>query len=143
MSPDYARYSVSEEEYIDAILTEWPYRHGHNPTGEALLELLDLAEEAVAAYPLCAQLWDMRGDLILLGTEEAKYELDDALRSYQRAVEVDPSFAQAYESIGYYHDVHTEDFPGSELAFRKAVELGAGEKSDYGLARVLVEQGKR
>lgn len=139
MSTEQPEYVVTEEEYVDAIATDWPYGIG----GEASPELQALADEAVAAYPRSAKLWCMRGDLIQLGSEESKYELLDALESYHRAVAVDPGFAEAYQEIGYYHDVYTEDFPAAEQAFRKAVELGAGMHSYLGLARVLAELGEK
>jgi lipoprotein NlpI len=61
---------------------------------------------------------------------------------YQQAVAVDPSFGEAYESIGYYYDVLEEDLSMTEMAFRKAIELEMGLNSYFGLARVLTEQGK-
>jgi tetratricopeptide (TPR) repeat protein len=85
----------------------------------------------------------MRGDLIQMSVLEANYELADAAASYRQAVAVNPLFGEAYESIGYYYDVIEENFTVSETAFRKAVELKAGQNSYFGLARVLAEQGKR
>ncbi|RYG57182.1 hypothetical protein EON80_28565 [bacterium] len=127
---------TEEQEYIDAIWTDWPAGR------EASLELLAMAEEAVAAYPQSSKLWCMRGDLIQLGETESRYQLSDSLESCRRAIAVDPTFAEAYESVGYYFDVIEEDFPLSEDAFRQAVKLGAGKDSFIGLARVVAEQGR-
>lgn len=125
------------QEHIDTIASKWPKGK------EASSEILALAEEAVSAFPQSAKLWCMRGDLIQMSALEANYELADATASYQQAVTVDPLFGEAYESIGYYYDVVEINFAVSELAFRKAVELGEGQDSYFGLARVLAEQGKR
>ena len=54
---------------------------------------------------------------------------------------IDPSFPEAYESIGYYFDAIDIDLGRSEAAFREAVRCGAGDSSVVGLARVLSERG--
>lgn len=131
--------TTSEQTYIDQISSQWPRKWGESKVS---LALVTLVEEAVSTFPKSAQLWCIRGDLIQLAPIEAQYELADALLSYQTAIEIDPLFAEAYESIGYYYDVIEEDFAISEAAFRKAIELGGGMHSYFGLARVLAEQGK-
>jgi tetratricopeptide (TPR) repeat protein len=103
---------------------------------------IDLADRAVAQHPTSAELWEVRGDLIQLGAE-TPYELDEALRSYERAAEQKPNYGKAYESIGYFHDVHTQDFAAAESAFRQAIECGVGTESYIGLARVLAQRGAR
>jgi hypothetical protein len=55
---------------------------------------------------------------------------------YQTAIEIDPLFAKAYASIGYYYDAIDEDFAVSEVAFRKAIEFGSRIHSYFGLARL-------
>ena len=106
---------------------------------EVAVEVLQLVEKSVAEHPQSAKLWCWRGDLIQRAALEANYELDDALKSYKRALEIDPSNAEAYESIGYYEDAIMSNPASAESSFRKAIELGAGRDSYYGLARVLAE----
>jgi tetratricopeptide (TPR) repeat protein len=131
--------TTSEQSYIDRIAAQWPRKWGES---KASLALVTLVEEAVSTFPKSAQLWCIRGDLVQLAPIEAQYGLADALLSYQTAIEIDPLFAEAYESIGYYYNVIDEDFAVCEAAFRKAIEFGSGMHSYVGLARVLAEQGK-
>lgn len=102
---------------------------------------IDLADRAVAEHGHSAELWTVRGDLIQLGGIDTPHTLDEALRSYERAAALNPDFAYAFESIGYFHDVHTQDFEAAERAFRGAIECGAGLDSYLGLARVLAQKG--
>ena len=125
--------SLTETDYVREIKSLLP------DEGEVAVEVLELMEKAVAEYPESAKLWCWRGDLIQMAALEAGYELDDALKSYERALEIDPINAEAYESIGYYGDVIMSNSASAESAFRKAIELGAGRNSYYGLARVLAE----
>ena len=124
---------LSEADYIQKIKSLLPEE------GEVAVEVLELMENAVADYPDSAKFWCWRGDLIQMASLEAGYELDDALKSYERALEIEPSNAEAYESIGYYEDVIMSNSASAESPFRKAIELGAGRDSYYGLARVLAE----
>jgi tetratricopeptide (TPR) repeat protein len=123
----------TEANYIETLEALYPQQEA------ASVEVLALAEKAVTEFPNSAKLWCIRGDLIQLGTSEAKYELNNALESYERAIAVDPSFAEAYESIGFFYDAVMDDPESAEPAFRKAIEFGAGQNSYYGLARVLAE----
>lgn len=124
---------MNESDYIDRLKALFPDQ------GDASVETLAVAEQAVTAFPDCAKLWCLRGDLIQLGTLEANYELEDILRSYEQALAVDPECAEAYESIGYFYDALMDDPQSAEPAFRKAISLRAGADSYCGLARVLAE----
>ncbi len=125
--------SLTETDYVREIKALLPEE------GEVAVEVLELMEKAVAEYPNSSKLWCWRGDLIQMAALEANYELDDALKSYERALEIDPTNAEAYESIGYYEDAIMSNPVSAESPFRKAIELGAGRDSYYGLARVLAE----
>ena len=81
------------------------------------------------------------GDVIYFSHGD-RFEQEDILASYERAAELNPACAEAYESIGRYQDVFTEDLPKAEEAFRKALALGAGWISVYGLARVLAQRDR-
>ena len=125
---------LTESEYITRLEGSYP-----DQGQEASVEVMALVEQAVAAYPHNAKLWCIRGDLIQLSTVEAEYELDDALRSYQRAASVTPDWAEAYEEMGYFYDAVKADPAAAEDPFQKAIDLGAGVHSYYGLARALAE----
>ncbi len=109
--------------------------------GETPVQVFRAIEDALAAHPDFPKLWCIRGDCIQLGPEDSPYSLEDALQSYEKALMIDPSFAEAHESIGYYFDVIDIDLDRSEAAFREAVRCGAGDSSVVGLARVLSERG--
>jgi tetratricopeptide (TPR) repeat protein len=123
----------SEADYIQKIKSLLP------KDGEVDVEVLELMEKAVNDYPDNAELWCWRGDLIQMASLNTNYELEDALKSYKRALEIDPLNAEAFESIGYYEDAIMDNPTSAESPFRKAIELGAGRDSYYGLARVLAE----
>ena len=125
-----------EEEYILAITDLLDGRNEAPPEGFPLLE------EALREHPCSSELWCLRGDVIYFSNGD-HFEREDILASYERAAEIHPLCAEAYESIGGYHDVFTEDLPKAEEAFRKALTLGAGWVSVYGLARVLAQLDRR
>ncbi|MFT3786815.1 MAG: hypothetical protein QM770_11720 [Tepidisphaeraceae bacterium] len=110
---------MTEAEYISELRGRWP----RDISVEATAATLALADEAVQAYPHSATLWDMRGDLIQMGDASTPHTLDDALNSYQRAVEADPSFADAWESIGHFYDVHVDDELAAQKYFDRAAML--------------------
>jgi len=108
---------VTEEEYFQRIRSQWPRKE------EASLRLIALADEAVAQHPRSARLWCMRGNLLTLGPKDNPHSLADALASYQRAVEVDPAFAEAWEEIGHHYDAILDDEDGSRPFFERAAAL--------------------
>jgi len=125
-----------EEEYIQAITDLLDDR------SEAPPEVFPLLEQALIEYPGSSELWCLRGDVIYFSNGD-RFGREDILASYERAAEINPSCAEAYESIGRYHDIFTEDLPKAEEAFHKALSLGAGWVSVYGLARVLAQLDRR
>ncbi len=101
-------------------------------------------ESALHAFPSSSRLWNLRGDLIQLDDEaDARYTLEDALASYRRAAELDDTYADAFENIGYYYDVHEDDPERAEGYFRRALDLAARRSTFTGLARVLAQIGRR
>ncbi|MGI8543454.1 MAG: tetratricopeptide repeat protein [Aridibacter sp.] len=127
---------VTENEYLQKIKSVYTK---DETTDEATKEIFSLVEKAVKEYPESAKLWCLRGDLIQIGSSETNYELNDSLESYKKALEIDPSSFEAHESIGFFYDDHLGNYSLAEESFRKAIDLGAGEESYYGLARVLAQ----
>ena len=124
-------HAVNESDYIDRI------------NGLPAAAALRIAEEGLCVFPTSAKLLCGLGDLIQLQDGEAdhRYRLSDALAAYEQAIELDPACAEGHESIGYYCDVLSEDLQRAEAEFQRAIELGAGEDSYAGLARVRAELG--
>jgi tetratricopeptide (TPR) repeat protein len=100
--------------------------------GENERQAFRLAVAAVAERPTSPPLLCLLGDLNQL-VEDDRYELEDSLGFYERAAAADPTFAEAWESIGYFHDVISGDYPTALDAFQHAVELGGGADSYAGM----------
>jgi tetratricopeptide (TPR) repeat protein len=124
---------MTEKEYLYLIRSKV---QAEDTIGNEIIELVD---EAISLYPQSSALWCLRGDLLQRAEDDKKYELSDAFNSYTKAIEIDPNCAEAYESIGYYHDVIDDDPEKAKGAFERAIELGAGVDSYVGLARVMAE----
>lgn len=127
------KYGKSEDDYLDSI-------------GELLTldccaagKALQILDEALRSFPDSPRLWFRRGVLIQLKNEEPYPPITDALLCFEKAASLDPFYAKAYEGAGYFHDVISQDLGLAEMAFRKAIELGAGVRSYVGLARVLAQ----
>ncbi len=111
--------AMTEDDYISDLRARWP----HGDDSEASLETIAVADEAVRAFPLSARLWEMRGCLIQLGPESLPHPLEESLRSFQRAVEIDPQFADAWDEIGHYYDAVLDDEKTAQEYFEKAKRL--------------------
>jgi tetratricopeptide (TPR) repeat protein len=128
---------MTENEYMERISELWP------DSDEVSPEVLALSDEAVQAFPEAPELWCMRGHLIELAPEDYPVPLAEAGNCYRKAAELDPEYADAWESLGYYLDNYDEDLGEAEDAFRRAVESGGGADSYVGLARVLAQKGRK
>jgi len=110
---------MTEEDYIAALRERSP----RDAKMKATLETVALADEATRAFPRSPKLWCMRGNLIELGPENCPYSLNEALASYKRAIEIDPSFVQAWEDAGYFYQDVLNDKPAAQPYFREAEKL--------------------
>lgn len=113
---------MKESEYIDNLFSLWPTE------GEASKEALALVDEAVWVCPNSAKLWCMRGNLIELGSADISYSLEDALACYERAVSIDPNFAEGHEEIGHFYDAVMPNPARARNAFREATRIRKGQK---------------
>ena len=112
---------MKESDYVEKLFALWPTE------GETSDEALALADGAVRAYPESAKLWCMRGDLIQLGPADITYSLDDALACYERAVSINPNFAEGYEEIGHVHDAVMPNPGRARRAYREAARIRKGQ----------------
>jgi tetratricopeptide (TPR) repeat protein len=84
----------------------------------------------------------LQGNLLQLAP--AHYESQESPADcYRRALELNPADASVWEDLGFYLDALEDDFPQAMAAFERAILLGAGAESYYGLARALAQQGDR
>lgn len=93
-------------------------------------------------FPESTALWCFRGVLVQLGPEDGEHDLEEARRSFDRALEIDPGCAEANEHLGWLTYVMDGDALGSLPHFRSAVAAGAGADAAAGLIRALVELGR-
>jgi tetratricopeptide (TPR) repeat protein len=105
--------------------------------GCATPEILRRIESALEDCP-SAELWILRGDAIQL-SDASTYTLEDVERSYERAIEFEPSLPDPYESLGYFHYAVMDDAEKAKSFFERAISLGGGESAKAGLREALSE----
>ena len=110
---------MTEEDYIAELRKRSP----RNAYMKATPETIALADEATRAFPRSPKLWCMRGQLIRRGPENCPHHLNEALASYKKAIEIDPSFAQAWEEAGCFYQEVLDDKPAAQPFFRAADKL--------------------
>lgn len=115
---------MTEEQYIVNLKLLGPMAQER----ETSLQAIELADEAVQAYPASAKLWCIRGDYIQLGPENCPHDLQEALLSYQRAVQVEPNCADAYDSIAYFLDAVENKPEEAKHYFKKAASCRRNSK---------------
>lgn len=134
---------MSESEDIDDLVEGLRDRVYARPRRSSTSEDLEEVEAALAKHPESVELWVVRGDFIQLCDDEpCRWELEDALRSYQRAAELGPDCWEPPLEIGHYLDVIDDDPAAAIPFFERAVELGGGKPARDALAeaRRQVEQ---
>jgi hypothetical protein len=109
--------------------------------GKATPEILRWIEAALEESA-SADLWILLGDAIQL-SEGDTHTLVDVERSYQRAVELDPSSPKPHESLGYFHYAVMDDAATAKTFFERAIALGGGESSSEGLRDAMAELRRR
>lgn len=95
-------------------------------------DVLSQIDEELERAP-SAELWILRGDALQLSDDQVEDALGEVERSYRAALELDPSSADAYESLGHFVLSVSDDARESLDYFRKAIELGAGQSARDGL----------
>ena len=108
---------MTESEYIAELKAQWP----KGPT--ASREVLSLACLAVRDLPNSAMLWFLRGQLISMSPADYLFSKLDAITSFEKAIELDPTFADAREHLERYH-------AGSRSDLKREAAKPKGEKLD-------------
>jgi Flp pilus assembly protein TadD len=109
--------------------------------GKATPEILRRIEAALEESP-SADLWILLGDAIQL-SEGDTHSLDDAERSYERAMELEPSSPEPHQSLGNFHYAVMDDPAKAKTFFECAIALGGGESSRDGLQEAIAELRRR
>jgi len=103
--------------------------------------MLAEVETLLQRSPDSAVLWRLRGHLLQLSTGDSR-TLASARESYERAIALDPSSANAHLSLAEFIDGVEDDPAAAEAHFRNALLRGAGTDAKLGLARVLAQLGR-
>jgi hypothetical protein len=91
---------VTDLDYIKKVQMAWPRNILARDTEVSATIALRLVEEDLSAFPKCAKLFCMKGDLIQL-SDGSQYKLADARRCYEQAVELAPEASGAYGALGF------------------------------------------
>jgi len=89
---------------------------------------LTLTENAVAAFPKSARLWCLRGNVICRCLEDCNYSIEDAVRCYQKATELDPFYAHAHEKLAHYSNEFMEDPAAARRHYKVAAWIRRHER---------------
>ena len=90
---------MNEMEFLEQLKGRWPRDHA---SPEPTCATIELADAAVRAWPLSAQLWTARGDLLQLAHDDIGYPLREVEHCYRQAIKADPLYAEAYEELGRF-----------------------------------------
>jgi tetratricopeptide (TPR) repeat protein len=101
--------------------------------GEALLKIIDYEKSGGA---LSAYLLIMKGDLIQL-TDDLDFTLQDAVRCYMSAVELEPKNIEAHEELGWLYFNVLDEPESARNWFERALVLAKERvsKIEEGLTR--------
>jgi serine/threonine-protein kinase len=103
-------------------------------TEDGLRKSIDFYHEAIEEDPTCAAAYGGLSDsyamLALRGIAPASAAFLKAKAAARRALEIDPTYAEAYASLAHVR-LHDWDWSGLEDEFRRALELNPGHAATY------------
>jgi tetratricopeptide (TPR) repeat protein len=98
---------------------------------------LELSQELVAKFP-----GDERAHFLLAGAWFGQQDYEKAIAEYQKAIEINPGFAPAYNLIGYANRP-LKRYDEAEQAFKKYIELIPNDPNPYdSYAELLMKTGR-
>jgi len=99
---------------------------------------LEYSKQLVAAYPEDERAHTSLGNTYFF----AEQDYENARGELQKAIEVEPNFAPAYNMLGYSHSA-LKDYPEAEKAFKKYIELVPNDPNPYdSYGELLMKTGK-
>ena len=122
----------------DLFITEFCFSGSDGyATDQDLHKIFEMLEQ----FPRSPRLWNFCGDSIQLSSG-VDFTLQDAKKCYDSAIEVAPDDPEGYESLGFWHDIQNE-LDISTKYFELAIERTDSDTPRHGLARVLVQLGRK
>ena len=110
----------TEVEYIEELTSRWPKDwEDVEPTKETIA----LVDKAVTDHPNSEKLWIIRGDLYQLINYEEDTPLEESLRCYERAIQINPRSSEAYFEKASFIDTVLEKPRKAKQFFEKARRL--------------------
>ncbi len=116
LAPQGARFKtqrMTELEFIEKIMTYV------RPECSASEEALAVVTAAVAAFPSSAFIWLMHGRVTMAAPHVDV--VDGAVRSFEMAIQLDPTLAEAHDGLGHYYD-RVQENPERALKARLEAE---------------------
>lgn len=129
---------MTEDEYILEIDERWPKEE------EVDSSLVALVSQGAREHPGSRRLAVMLGDLLQLRAAMARSfeEIPVAKASYLAALEIDPEFGEAWESLAEYVEIREDDLEEAAALYQRAVDHGGSSFSYIGRSRCLSELGR-
>src|SRR5215472_15192940 len=94
-------------------------------------------DQLIAAFPN-----DERANFALGGYYFGQQDFPQAITYYKKATEIEPKFSSAFNLLGYAYRQNA-DYPNSEGAFKKYIELIPNDPNPYdSYAELLLREGK-
>ena len=126
--PDAQRLARQPSENADAYRTYLQGRYEWNQRSEAALrsaigrfgQAIAIDPQFAAAYSGLADTYSVLGYLSFLSPADT---FPEAKRHAIKALELDPSLAEAHASLGFVKLYFEWDWPGAEAAFQRAIQL--------------------
>ena len=123
----FKRPTINEDAY------HWYLRGRYNwnkRSTEGLRRSIDFFNKAIGHDPLFALAYAGLADAYAVLGNQHTMSLNDAYAKAKaaavKALEIDPTLAEAYPTLGYIRGAYDRDWTGSEQAFRKAISLNPG-----------------
>jgi serine/threonine-protein kinase len=96
-------------------------------TRDSFLRAMECYRQAIHHDPLCARAWAGLADCLWDGAEvgflTGANDLTEGRQAAVRAVELDPSLAEAHATLGIFRGVHDFDWPAAGRHFQEALRL--------------------
>ena len=141
-----------ERSYTESISAYQLYLRGRSEMSNRSVESLTAAVETFSSairedanFALAyVGLADALSLLNLYSVDPPKSSYDEAKRNLTRALELDPNLAEAHATLAYVKFFHDRDQPGSELEFRRAIQVNPSyAPAHHWFALTLAAKGKK
>ena len=100
------------------------------------------ARQALREYPESAVLWVALGDSLLAQEMCDRNVKDEAIRAFDRAIQVEPANAAGYEAKAWFIYAVLNDRRNSVRAFSDAIAKGGSDQAYCGMASALADEGR-